>query len=151
MNLRLKHCPFVLLIAAGTFLSCSKAKMPQPNRFPTSTPSSPRPGQEFLFDSLTWTFFDGSFDVGVDHLYLKTAPRADVFPWLTYQASINAQVSLKFDTATSWVNVKSADLYVPSSTVQFIYWIHSHSLFVDMLPLNHQLIGRMASIKIKFL
>jgi len=152
MKLRLKHSAFVLLFGAELFLSCSKPEDPQTNRFPPPTQLPPTlSDQEFLFDSLTWTFFDGRFDVGVDDIYLKTPPRSDLFPWLTYHTYLNAQVSIKFDTASNWVDVKSIDLYSPSAPVQYMYWIHLNSLFVDLLPLNYQLIGRRAAIKIKFL
>ena len=132
--------------------SCSKPEVPQTNRFPPPPPPPPSlSGQEFLFDSLTWTFYDGRFDVGVDDIYLKTPPRADLFPWLTYHTYLNAEVLIKFDTASNWVIVKSIDLYEPAIPVQYMYWIHLSSLFVDILPLNYQLIGRKAAIKVKFL
>jgi hypothetical protein len=152
MKPRLKHSALVVLIGAGLFLSCSKPEVPQTNRFPAPPQAPPSlSGQEFLFDSLTWVFFDGRFDVGVDDIYLQTPPRADLFPWLTYSTYINAQVSIKFDTASNWVDVKSIDISQPAIPVQYQYWVNLRSLFVHMLPLNYQLIGRKAAIKIKFL
>jgi len=153
MKQRLKDSALVVMIGAGLLLSCSKPEVPQTNRF--STPPLPvlsqsLSGQEFLFDSLTWTFYDGRFDVGVDYVYLETPRRADLFP-LTYSSSINAEVLLKFDTASNWTEVKSIDLYDPVIPVQYMYWVYSNFLFVHVLPLNDQLIGRKAAIKIKFL
>jgi hypothetical protein len=87
----------------------------------------------------------------VDDIYLQTPPRADLFPWLTYSTSINAQVFMKFDTASNWIDVRSIDINDPVIPVQYQYWISLQSLFVHMLPLNYQLIGRKAAIKIKFL
>ena len=152
MKLRLKHSALVLLIGAGLFLSCRKPEVQQTNRFPPAPPPPPSlSGQVFLFDSLTWAFVDGRYDVGVDAIYLNTPKRADLFPWLTYHTYLNAEVLMKFDTASNWVDVKSIDLYVPSVAVQFRYWIYSNSLYVDMVPLNYQLIDRKATIKVKFL
>ena len=152
MRLMLKLDALILWIIIGIFFSCSKPEMKQSNRFTPQTPSSSSlSGQEFLFDSLTWIFFDGRFDIGIDDIYLKTSPRADVFPWLTYTTYINAAVFMKFDTASNWIDVKSIDLYEPSMPVQYMYWVHLNSLFVHIHPLNYQLIGRKAAIKIKFL
>ena len=149
---RLKHSALVALIVAGLFLSCSKLEVPQTNNFATPPPSAPSlSGQEFLFDSLTWIFLDGRFDVGVDAIYLQTPTRPDLFPWFTYSTYLNAEVLMKFDTASNWINVKSIGLYEPSIPVQYMYWVNLQSLFVHILPLNYQLIGRKASIKIKFL
>lgn len=152
MKPQLKHSALVVIIGAGLFLSCSKPEVPQTNRFPTPTPSTPSlSGQEFLFDSLTWIFLDGRFDVGVDDIYLQTPVRADLFPWFSYSTYLNADVSMKFDTASNWINVKPMDLNEPAIPVQYQYWVYLRSLFVHMLPLNYQLVGRKASIKIKFL
>ncbi|HEX3164819.1 MAG TPA: hypothetical protein VHQ93_01095 [Chitinophagaceae bacterium] len=145
---RLKYSVFVVLIGAGLFLSCSKPKwLPQ-------TPPPPPPslsGQEFLIDSLPWIFLDGRFDVGIDEIYLQTTERPDLFPWFTYSTYLNAEVLLKFDTASNWINVKSVDINDPAIPVQYQYWINLRCLFVHLVPLNYQLIGRKASIKIKFL
>ena len=154
MKPKIQSIALLLMITAitGLFLSCSKPEMPQPNRLPQPQPPPPSlSGQEFLFDSLKWIFFDGRFDVGLDDIYLKSPARADLFPWLTHSTSINAEVLIKFDTASNWVAVKSIDLYDPVIPVQYMYWIYLNSLFVEMLPLNYQLIGRKASVKIKFL
>ena len=152
MKPRLKYSVLVLLIAAGLFLSCSKAEIPSPIRLPPPPPPPPSlSGQEFQFDDLTWLFYDGNIDMGVNDIYLKTPPRADLFPWFMYRTYMNAEVLLKFDTASNWVQVKSLNLYSPAIPVQYMYWINLSSLFINMLPLNHQLIGRKATIKVKFL
>src|SRR5258705_7196607 len=99
----LKLTTTFLLVAATALISCSR----NPGDYPPSSSLPPSPpslsGQEFLFDSLTWTFFDGSFDVEVDEIYLQTPPRADLFPRSTYSRYINAQVLIKLDTASNWV------------------------------------------------
>ncbi len=151
MKLRLIHTALILLFGAVLILSCSKSKVTQPNRLPPPPPPPSLSGQEFQFDSLTWIFYDGQFDVGIDDIYLSTPRNADLFPWLTYYSSLDAQVFLKFDTASNWIELKSADLYSPSANVQYIYWISLNSLHVKILPLNYQLSGRKASVKIKFL
>ena len=134
------------------FLSCNKS--PIVTNRPVVPPPPPPPslsGREFLFDSLTWNFFDGRFDVGVDDIYLQTPQRSDLFPWLQYQNYLNAKVSIKLDSASNWIEVNSMGLFSSSGSVQYSYWILLNSLFVNMLPLNYQLIGRKAAIKIKFL
>ena len=150
MKSRLTHSALVVLIGAGLFLSCSKPEVQQTNRFPPSPPPPSLSGQEFLFDSLTWIFLDGRFDVGVDEIYLQTPARPDLFPWFTYTTYLNAKVLMKFDTASNWIEVKSVGLYEPSISVQYMYWVNLRSLFVHILPLNYQLIGRKAAIKINF-
>ena len=151
MESRLKYSALVVLIGTGLFLSCSKPELPQTNRFPPPFSSPPsQSGQEFLFDSLTWTFYDGRFDVGVDYVYLETPRRADLFA-SSYTTYINAEVLLKFDTASNWIAVKSIDLYDPVIPVQYMYWIYLNSLFVEIRPLHYRLIGRKASLKVKFL
>jgi len=125
MKPRLKHSALIVLIGAGLFLSCSKPEVPQTNRFPPP-PSAPPSlsGQEFMFDSLTWTFLDGRFDIGIDGIYLTTPQRADLFPWLSYHTYLNAEVLMKFDTASNWVEVKSRDLmnrlYLFNTCIGFI-------------------------------
>ena len=152
MRLTLKHSASVVLIGVLLFLSCSKPEVPPTNRFATPPPSPPPlSGQEFLFDSLTWIFLDGRFDVGVDDIYLQTPVRADLFPWFTYSTYLNAEVLMRFDTASNWIEVRSVDVNDPAIPVQYRYWVSLRSLFVHMTPLNYQLIGRKASIKIKFL
>jgi len=149
MKPQLKHSVLILLIGVGLFFSCTRPEVPKPNR--SSPPPPSLSGQEFLFDSLTWIFFDGRFDVGVDDIYLQTPARPDLFPWFTYATYLNAEVLMKFDTASNWIDVKSISLYEPSIPVQYMYWVSLQSLFVHILPLNYQLIGRKAAIKIKFL
>jgi hypothetical protein len=151
MKPRLKHGALVVLIGAALFLSCSKPGVPQPNRFATPPPPPSLSGQEFLFDSLPWILLDGRFDVGVDEIYLQTTARPDLFPWFTYSPYLNAEVLMKFDTASNWIHVKSVDINDPAIPVQYQYWVSLQCLFVHMVPLNYQLIGRKASVKIKFL
>jgi hypothetical protein len=152
MKPRLKNSAIVIFLGAVLFLCCGKPEVPQLNRFSTPPTSSPSlSGQEFLFDSLIWIFLDGRFDVGVDEIYLQTPTRPDLFPWFTYSTYLNAEVLLKFDTALNWIDVTSVDVNDPAIPVHYQYWINLRSLFVHMRPLNYQLIGRKAAIKIKFL
>jgi len=152
MKQRLKNSVIVIFLGAVLFLSCSKPEVQQTNRFPPPSPPPPSlSGQEFLFDSLIWIFLDGRFDVGIDEIYLQTPARPDLFPWFTYSTYLNAEVLLKFDTASNWINVKSVDINDPTIPVQYQYWVYSRSLYVHMMPPNFQLVGRKASIKIKFL
>jgi len=144
---RLKHSALVIVIGAGLFSACSKPKSPPP----TLPPPPSLSGQEFVIDSLTWIFLDGRYDVGVDDIYLQTTERPNLFPWFTYSTYLNAEVLLKFDTASNWINVKSVDINDPAIPVQYQYWVTVRCLFVHIIPLNYQLIGRKASIKIKFL
>ena len=152
MKLIVKLTAVIFLIVTALFFSCNRPEVSEPNRSSTSPTSPPSlSGQEFLFDSLTWIFLDGRFDVGVDEVYLQTPARADLFPWFTYSTFLNAEVLLKFDTASNWIDVTSVDVNDPTIPVQYQYWVNLRSLFVHMHPLNYQLIGRKATIKIKFL
>ena len=116
---RLKHSSLVVLIGAGLFLSCSKPGMPPTNRFATPPPPPSLSGQEFLFDSLTWIFLDGRFNAGADEIYLQTPARTDLFPSVIYSENINAEVLMKFDTASNWFDVTSVDVNDPSIPVQY--------------------------------
>jgi hypothetical protein len=150
--LRLKNSALVVLIGVGLFLSCTKPDVPPTNRFPAPSFSPPSlSGKDFLFDSLPWIFFDGRFDVGLDKIYLQTPARPDLFPWFTYSTYLKAEVLIKLDTGSNWIDVKSIDIYDLAMPVQYQYWVNLQSLYVHMVPLNYQLIGRKASIKIKFL
>ena len=144
-----KSWVFIFFWGSMVFSSCNKKEEPLANSSINPPPPS-LSGQEFLFDSLTWIFLDGRFDVGVDEIYLQTPVRPDLFPWFSYSTYINAEVLMKFDTASAWIEVKSVGINDSSIPVQYQYWINSRSLFVHILPINYQLIDRKASIKIKF-
>ena len=75
------------------FSSCSKKEETITNTSINTPPPPPSlSGQEFLFDSLTWIFFDGRFDVGLDEIYLQIPARPDLFPWFTYSTYLKAEV-----------------------------------------------------------
>ena len=111
-------------------------------------------GQEFLFDDLTWHYYNSGDGYPWDEIYVNTSARPDLFhnaPELDYNSYLNAEVFLKFDTASNWIEVKSVSLYNPALPVQYLYRIISPYLYVNVHPLNHQIVGSKAAIKVKFL
>jgi hypothetical protein len=112
-------------------------------------------GQEFLFDSLSWQYYNsGVGSPWWDEIYIRTPDRPDLFvdaPGLHYNTYLKAAVFLKFDTTNDWIEVKPTSFYDQNLPTQYLYIIYSPFLVVNVWPLNHHLIGRKAAIKIKFL
>jgi len=109
-------------------------------------------GQEFLFDDLVWELGD-FYGMGLDDVYIGTPARPALFmnaAPLAYNLSLPADVYLQFDTASNWLQVKSAAQYNPGIPVQYLYDIVSPRLYIHVYALNYQLVGRKASIRVKF-
>ena len=105
-------------------------------------------GKEFSFSDLTWEYYNsGAGSPSWDEIYLITPARPELF----YNRNLNAEVFLKFDTAANWVEVKSDGQYNPILPLQYLYITYSPHLVINVWPLNFQLVGRKASIKVKFL
>lgn len=110
-------------------------------------------GQEFIFDNLIWELAD-FYGMGLDDVYLGTPPRPNLFmnaPNQAYNLYFPKDVYVKFDTTSTWLLVKSAAQFDPSIPVQYVYDIASPYLYVHVYALNYNLVGRKASIKVKFL
>ncbi len=147
------------LFCCAIIHSCSKEDVVVP--LLPSTPQNQSPplpnftsGQEFLFDDLSWQYYNSGFGDPWDEIYLSTPERPDLFanaPGLHYNIYLKAEVFLKFDTTSDWIEVKPTSFYDQNLPAQYLYIIYSPSLVVNVWPPNHQLIGRKAAIKIKFL
>ena len=140
-----------LLIIATGYSSCTKEKE---GNFPPSTspPPSPLSGQEFTFENLVWEHFNTGTPSS-DEIYLVTPGSNDLFVnagGITNGYYANAEVYVKFDTTANWTIVKPHLLYEPSMVPQYYYTIYPPHLSLNVWPLNYLLIGRKASIKIKF-
>lgn len=141
-----------LLIIVTIMISCSKEEIILRVDPVTPTPRTPSPfsGQEFLFDSLTWRNDDPNF---WDEIYVGTPSRPDLFsvdPALdnTY---LDKEVFLKVDTAANWINVKSGWSTRWQIFGQYYYTIIPTKLIVYVNPLNYEMLGRKAAIKVRFL
>lgn len=119
----------------------------------TVTVISTLSGQEFVFDDLIWELGD-FYGMGLNDIYVGTPPRPDLFfnaPGQGYNLYFPRDVYLKFDTASTWLLVKSTAQFDPNIPVQYVYDIISPYLYVHVYALNYGLVGRKASIKVKFL
>ncbi|MBD0289197.1 MAG: hypothetical protein ICV79_27835 [Flavisolibacter sp.] len=144
----------VVSFAILFFTSCKKEHTPETTNGPTPVPDTVKnalSGQEFIFNDLTWKLYDSGFGPTWDEIYLGTPARADLFvnaPGLNYNPKINAEVSVKFDTANYWEQVPPMNGAAFNS---FIYFVNSPYLYVETALPNYSLIGKKASIKVKFL
>jgi hypothetical protein len=151
-----------IILVASSIISCNKddehRSFPQIyTQAPTPPQSPPLPqsfsGQEFLFENLSWQFYhSGNGSPWWDEIYLST-PAADAFRNSTayFNNRLNIEVSIKFDTAAHWNKVLPDSEYDFLLPVQYTYNVYSPNLVVNVWPLNHQLVGKKASIRVKFL
>ena len=148
--LKLTAC--ILLAGAIIFASCSKDN-PVNNTPYNYLPSPVNPnlsGQEFIFNDLTWGIGDFS-GIGTADMYLGTPVRTYLFP-----SRLSMEVFIKLDTSSVWLNVKrfvypSSGTPWPGTNIGYCYAEEFGSLWVLLLPVNNQLLGTKASIKVKFL
>lgn len=110
-------------------------------------------GLEFVFNDLTWQLSD-FYSLLLDDVWVGTPARPDLFtnaPGYAFNLYYPADVYLKFDTASNWLLIKSVAEIDATQPLQYVYDIEAPSLYVHVYPLNYQLVGRKASIKVKFL
>ncbi len=103
-------------------------------------------GREVVFDSLTWKYEYVS-DGCCDGLYLYTPERPDLFPSI----HMNVEVSVKFDTASNWMQVKPWFEIINYPYKFFFVGSSALALRIEVFPPIVALHGRKASVKIKFL
>ena len=135
-----------ILLGTTLLISCTKdAIQPRTN---ITIPSSPLTGQEFIFDSLSWRYYNsGNGSPSWDEIYLSTPSRSDLFvnPYLA------AKVFLKLDTSSQWMELKPDELYDAALPVQYLFHVYAPYLVINVWPLDHHLVGRMSALKVKFL
>ena len=141
-----KNQLLALMLFLTILISCTKDEGIKPTSL-LPPPPSLLSGQEILFDSLSWIYYNSGF-ADWDEIYVTTPARPDLF--LDY---LDFVVFVRFDTSNNWMEVKSSRFYNPNLPIQYLYQIYRPYSFlvVNVWPLNHQLIGRKAAIKIKFL
>lgn len=104
-------------------------------------------GKEFVFNDLKWTHA-GEGAIAEEEIWIGVEDRPDLFS----DPQRPLEVSVKFDTASTWSNVPRWDGTLVPSTVGFVHVImYGNSFYVESYPINFMLINRKASLKIKFL
>jgi hypothetical protein len=131
----------IIFSASALFYSCKKETItpvvvtPLPPLPPI--PNTPL-GKELVFDDLTWNLYNSGFPEW-DEIYL-------VIPSVPDLNRSTAEIFLKYDTSANWVQVVRPGA-MPN---QHVYFFTPKDLFVEVYPLNYQLPGRKASVKVKF-
>ena len=120
------------------FYSCKKETLPAAAPPPILNPPI---GKEVVFDDLTWNHYRSGFNEW-DEIYLAI-PR---IPDLNEGTIGRADVFLKYDTSSNWTEVFPEGASTVNQHVYFFYG----QLIVEVYPLNYQLPGRKASVKVKF-
>jgi hypothetical protein len=99
--------------------------------------------REILFNDLTWLYYNG-WGMDDDEIFLITQDRPDLFVETQMNVPLPADVSIRFDTATNWIPVST------SRSDTFRYSTIRSRLLIHSNHLDHQLIGKKASIQVKF-
>ena len=130
---------FLLLV------SCSKDSPVAPT--PISQPTPPLPlGKEYILDSLAWQFYDSGSPI-LDELYLVSPERPDLFS-NEYWFTLNATISLGFDTSANWTDIRP--MYTSSGSPFYWRFYLDKRLLIAMDPHHRTLAGRKAAIRIRF-
>ena len=135
----------IILSAAIVFsvlafcISCKKEILPAVAPPPVVNPLS---GKEFVFDDLTWKFYNSGFpDWNEIYLLIPSTPT------LNQSTMARGELFLKYDTSGIWLPVVRQAEAKPN---QHLYFFNAENLIVEVYPLNYQLPGRKASVKVKF-
>jgi hypothetical protein len=142
MKMLLKTQTAIIFIGIILIVSCKKKLDGHTNATPVNWMS----GQEFIFNDLKWQVAN---DSGTDEIFIITDNRPDLF-----FSNAAKQVFLKLDTSSVWIEIPTASNTLPASTT-FYYDISTYNsnafLYVDQNPpLNYHLVGRPASIRVKY-
>lgn len=110
-----------------------------------ATTSADEPGAT-TFENLLWTHA-GPGAIADEEIWIGIEERPDLF---NGQLKIS-EVKLKFDTSSSWLDIPKWDGTLTPPVNGYAYVImYANSFYVESYPMNFQLIGRTASLKIKF-
>ena len=104
-------------------------------------------GKEFIFNDLTWTHA-GPGGIAEEEIWIGVENR----PYLFHDPGRPMEVPVRFDTSSVWTNIPKSNGITTPSAIGFVHLImYSNSFYVESYPMNFQLIGRKATLKIKFL
>jgi hypothetical protein len=104
-------------------------------------------GKEFIFQDLKWTHA-GPGAIAEEEIWIGIENRPDLFN----NPQRPMEVAVKFDTSSSWLNIPKWDGATTPSSIGFVHLImYGNSFYVESYPTNFLLIGRNASLKIKFI
>lgn len=148
----IQYSVLILLTGCVGFVGCKKEEFTTPFGVtsppsPPSTPTDTLSGKEFLFEDLQWVHA-GPGGVAEEEIWIAVENRPELFN----NPSRQMEVSIKFDTSSAWINVPRWNWPVVPANPGYLYIImYNSSFYVESYPLNFQLIGRKASLKIKFL
>ncbi len=116
------------------------------------TPPPPPPvdtlkGKEFKFEDLPWVLA-GPGPVADEEIWIGVENRTDLF-----SRPRPVEVSIKFDTTAVWLTIPKWNSPAVPANNGFLYVMDTFysSFYVESYPLSFQLIGRKASVKIRFL
>lgn len=145
----IQYSVFISLTACVSFVACKKEEHASPFGVtsPPAKPTETLSGKEFIFEDLPW-ILAGPGAVADEEIWIGVENRPDLFN----NNLRSMEVSIKFDTSSAWINVPRWNWPVVPANPGYLYIImYNSSFYVESYPLNSQLIGRKASLKIKFL
>ena len=104
-------------------------------------------GKEFIFNDLIWTHA-GPGAIAEEEIWIGVENRPDLFSNKQRQM----EVAVKFDSSFVWLSIPKWDSTITPSGIGFVHLtMYENSFYVESYPMNFLLIGRKASLKIKFL
>lgn len=104
-------------------------------------------GKEFIFQDLKW-IHAGQGAIAEEEIWIGVENRPDLFS----NSQRPMEVAVKFDTSSLWSNIPKWDGKTTPSNIGFVHLImYANSFYVESCPMNFLLIGRKASLKIKFI
>ena len=136
-----------LFIIVMFFVSCTKAKLPDPLPPPTTSPFS---GKEVIFDNLIWEGYSSTFESEVYFITPSLSTLLQNGELFKYGYLQGSEVQIKSDTSSTWMNVNPENNYNNTLPVQYFYTIKTSHLIVNVWPADFRLAGSKTSIKIKF-
>jgi hypothetical protein len=138
----------MLFLITVLIVSCTKARIDKHAPLSPST-ASPLGGQEFTFDNLVWAGYTGL----EPELYLTTPSLSQLLQngqVFKYGYLQDSEVYIKLDTANAWMQVKPEYNYDNTLPIQYLYSIYTSELVINLWPVDFNLVGKRASVKIKF-
>lgn len=144
-----RYSVFISLTACVSIVACKKEELASPFDVtsPTSISTDTLKGKEFIFEDLPW-ILAGPGGIADEEIWVGVEKRPDLFN----NNLRPMEVSIKFDTSSAWINVPRWNWPAVPANHGYLYIImYNSSFYVESYPLNFQLIGRKASLKIKLL